>query len=440
MSCTAFNGKPEKWQRGVALPLVAAGLLAMLAIVGLAVDASHALANKTRLQNTTDAAALAAAKVFDQTGDIFTANAAAMSLFDLNADATGNAELKNANDANEITVVIQWSDELNPFVSEGLGPYVRVIATDFELDSSISAVLGITDIGMSASAVAGPSPSIGSACNIAPMVACAKDPTDPSLFGFEIGQPEVLKSSAGGSDALGPGNFQLIRLDCGAGGDCVRENLAGSYGGCATSGAPITTEPGNTVGPVAQGLNTRFGDWSGPMGSFGSDVYPPDVVTSQPNPPLEIQEDKPSTSDVNEGDDPSTPDIIEEYVIVQVQDGETVIINQDNLPNYGWDQYSADVEAENFDWQPPVGVYERRVMALPIAACDGTCTGSCELPVIGFGCFFLLQEMPQSGAEANVFGQFVEGCNANGVPGPAPSAGPDPYLIQLYKDPDSGES
>ena len=53
-----FGGRNR--QRGVAMPLVVAGMAAMLVIAGLAIDSSHAYVNKTRLQNTTDAAALAA--------------------------------------------------------------------------------------------------------------------------------------------------------------------------------------------------------------------------------------------------------------------------------------------------------------------------------------------------------------------------------------------
>ena len=169
----------------------------MLAMAGLALDASHALANKTRLQNTVDAAALAAAKAFDQTDDIFAGNAAALSLFGMNADAAGNHELNAAHDAGEINIVVQWSEELDPFVSVGVGPYVRVIASDFSIDASLTAVLGVTELDISASAVAGPSPTINSACNIAPMVVCAADPADPDLFGFEPNQLEVLKSAAG---------------------------------------------------------------------------------------------------------------------------------------------------------------------------------------------------------------------------------------------------
>lgn len=398
------------------MPLVAAGLVAMLAIAGLALDASHALANKTRLQNTADAAALSAAKVFDQTADIVAANAAAMAVFGLNADGAGNHELNSAFDANEISVVLQWSQTLNPFVSAGIGPYVRVIATGYQLDSSLTAVLGVTDLDIAATAVAGPSPTINTACNIAPLVACALDPSDPDLFGFTPNDVQVLKSGGGDPADIGPGNFQLIRLDC-PGGDCVRENLAGGYDGCLSLGETVETEPGNTVGPTVQGMNTRFGSYSGQM---APENYPPDVVTTQPSPSL--QYDETQDTDTQSG---------------VVQNGTLVT---DATIDYGWADYQFDVANEMYTNPPPEGVFERRVLAIPITSCDGSETGQSTLNVLGFGCYFMLQEVVQKGNEAQIFGQFIQGCTAGGIPGPNPLSGPEPYIIQLYKDPDSDDS
>jgi hypothetical protein len=108
--------------------------------------------------------------------------------------------------------------------------------------------------------------------------------------------------------------------------------------------------------------------------------------------------------------------------------------------DYGWDQYVEDVANNYLDYPPPVGVYERRVMALPIARCDGATSGQATLDVVGFGCYFILQKVKQKGNEAEIFGQFLKGCNAGGAPGPDPTAGPGPYIIQLYKDPDSQDS
>jgi Flp pilus assembly protein TadG len=398
-------------QRGAALPIVAVGLVAMLAVAGLALDASHSVVNKTRLQNTVDAAALAAAKQYDQAADIVAANAAALQIFGLNADGAGNQELNADYDANGIAITIQWSETLNPFVNTGVGPYVRVIASNYDIATSLTAVLGIMEIDIAASAVAGPSPTVNTACNIAPLVACALDPDDPNLFGFSPNQVEVLKSGSGGSSAVGPGNFQLIRLGC-SGGNCVRDNIAGGYDGCVTNGETVETEPGNTVGPTVQGLNTRFGVYTG---SMTPEDYPPDVITTQPSTPLEYD----SASDT-------------------VQQNGTAATA--NTLDYGWSQYIFDVAGGMLTNPPPQGVYERRVLTIPVARCDGTSSGQSTLDIVGFGCYFMLQQMVQQGTEAQIFGQFIDGCTAGGLPGPNPVSGPDPYIIQLYKDPDSGDS
>jgi hypothetical protein len=44
------------------------------------------------------------------------------------------------------------------------------------------------------------------------------------------------------------------------------------------------------------------------------------------------------------------------------------------------------------------------------------------------------------GQDKNIFGQFVKGCLAGGYSGMNPGAGTGPYVIQLYKDPDSIDS
>ena len=401
----------QRSQRGVALPLIAIAMVALLAVAGLALDVSHTLANKTRLQNTTDAAALAAAKAYDQTGSIFDGNAAAMSLFGINAAAAGNQELSTAFGNGEIAITIQWSEELDPFISVGIGPYVRVIATGFDTDATLSSVLGLTDLESAATAVAGPSPTIDNACNIAPMVVCAEDPDDADLFGFEAGQLEVLKSAAGDGSDIGPGNFQLIRLDC-PGGDCVRENMAGDFGGCLATDDTTETEPGNTVGPSVQGLNTRFYQYSGPV---DEDDYPPDVVITSPDPELTY----------DDGTD-----------TVQ-QNGATV--TADDI-DYNFEDYGNDIFNEAYTHAPPLGAFDRRVLALPVADCTDAVSGQGTLDVVGFGCYFLLQPVKQQGNQAQIFGQFIEGCNAGGIPGPDPGSGPGLYIIQLYKDPDSNDS
>ena len=403
-------------QFGVAMPLVVIAMVAMLAIAGLALDSSHAFVNKTRLQNMADAAALAAAKVYDQTTDLITGTAAANSVFGINTDGSGNFEIDGAYDGGDITVIVQWSPTLNPFTPSGIGPYVRVIATGFDMATSLSAVIGITNMGIAASAVAGPSPTIdNTVCNIAPLVVCAND-IDDDYFGFDQQDLMVLKPSPGDHGDVGPGNFKLLRLEC-PGGDCIRDAMAGDFDACATANQPVETEPGVTAGPTSQGFNTRFGVYNGPI-SPGD--YPPDLVVHQTSPPLDTYLDA------------SDNDVI-------TWNGQTVTTASD-IDQFDYSDYlSRNENPGQHDFLAPVGVKGRRVLTMPVADCSGDEAGQSTLEVKGFACYFMLQQIG-GGQDKNIFGQFVDKCVASGAPGMDPGAGPGPYIIQLYKDPDSGDS
>ena len=157
--------------------LVAVGIAALILCAALALDVGHTFLNKTRLQNTVDAAALAAAKELDNTGDTTLATAEAMQAFGNNAAAAGNSELNASygGGSGDIQVTIEYSATLPPFTpGSATGPYVRVRATGFVLPAWFATVGGITEKTVSASAVAGPRTlTVGSTvCNIAPMMVC----------------------------------------------------------------------------------------------------------------------------------------------------------------------------------------------------------------------------------------------------------------------------
>lgn len=404
-------------QRGSVLALFALSMISILALVGLALDGAHAYVNKTRLQNTVDAAALSAAKTLDQTSDSALATAEALAMFSQNAGNNGNGEMAAAYAAGNIGVAVQFSATLHPFVSGSVpAQYVRVTATNFTLPAWFIRVLGYNDNIVGASAVAGPSPTLGTGCNLAPMMVCG-DPAAPpeDNFGYELGEVMVLKTSTtNGTWEVGPGNFQLVRLG-GAGGAIVRENMAGSYASCLTTGNTVPTEPGNTVGPVVQGLNTRFGDYLGPMGGTESQ-YPPDVVVDSPTPALTYDAD---TDTIFFGAEPV-----------------------DGAPDpdfFDYEDYQAAVASGAYDYAPidegGTGVFGRRILAAPVGDCTNTVNGQGDVPLLGFLCYHLIQPAVQQGNESYIFGQFIDtGCPITGRPGPAPVAGPGPYVIQLYKD------
>ena len=403
-------------QKGAIGILVVVGMVALLAMAGLALDSSHAMLNKTRLQNAVDAAALSGAKELDLTGaDVFLARDAVEATFTANGASAGNNEMGEAFADGTIQLEVQFSATLDPFVPGTIpAEYVRVRARNFRLNVWFATIVGATEKVVAASAVAGPSPTINTACNIAPMMVCGDPDAGAPFWGYAAGEPDVLKTSTNSSE-VGPGNFQLIRLGDNTGGADIREAMAGAYDGCASGGDVVETEPGNTVGPVVQGINTRFGSYSGPMGGSES-VYPPDVITQQPSPLVSYDSD---TDQMYQG---------------------TTLIESDQDLTYNYGQYETALSLHSYDYAPPVGKYLRREIALPIGNCSGTTNGAGEVPVLGFGCFFLLQEAQMKGNESHIYGQFIRDCNAGGLPGPAPIDGPGLYIIQLYKDPDSPEA
>lgn len=418
-------------QRGVVVVLVAIALSALILTAGLALDMGHAFLNKTRLQNTVDAAALAAAKALDDTGDIADAQAEALDAFARNAAATGNRELSIAYGGGDgdLNVVVEFSATLPPFETGAPnGPYVRVRATGFTMPAWLVRVGGIFEKTVSATAVAGPRTlNAGSTvCNLAPMMVCGS-PGGPGMWGYELNQAVVLKNAApGGPSTVGPGNFQLIRIG-GPGGSLVLQNMAGSYGACLVGGGTVQTEPGNEVGPVSHGLNTRFGRYQGPVNAT---TYPPDVIVDSQSPELtarpRVSSDLTQGYDVYQGANRITPSNIQQLL-------------------FDYQEYQQQLrDSANFDYQPVteggIGAFGRRILTVPVGDCSGAAGGATTVPLLGFACFFLLQPVDGGGRDSFVFGQFVDDCTVNGTPGPSPVAGFGPHIIQLYDDPTSNDS
>jgi Flp pilus assembly protein TadG len=410
----------QRQQRGIVAVLVVIGLLALLAMVGLALDTGHLVLNKSRLQNTVDAAALAAAKVLDQTGSESQATAAARSVFDLNA--ANQPELSRVLSGADITV--QYSNTLSPF-APGSTPanYVRVFADNFTMWTGFAALVGVQNTSTAATAVAGPSAPIGpgEACDLVPMMVCGdRDAGEERDWGYSRDNVTLLKIASNAPSGVGPGNFQLIRLG-GPGANILRQNLAGGYDDCVEPTNTVETEPGNAAGPTAQGLNTRFGEYQG--GGMNPANYPPDKIITEPSPGLDVAADGLTVVLQGNGQGNGTP-----------------IMNYAQDVSFTYDDYkgaSADPANQN-----NLGEFRRRVLAVPIVNCSTVVNGQGTLPVLGFGCFFLLQRVVQRGNENFVYSEYIERCAADGAPGPAPGpvGGPGIYKIVLHNDPASPDS
>ena len=402
-------------QRGISIVLIMVALVALLAVGGLALDVSHALADKSRLQATVDAAALSAAKVLDTTGSTTQASAAASAVFTLNANQ--QSELKAAN----ITPTVQFSNTLVPF-SAGTVPayYVKVTASGFSISATLARTVGINNLTMASSAIAGPSPTIDNGCNLAPLLVCGTAPTAGNpLYGYSQGQVVALKLSAGGASS--PGNYNLLALG-GNGANVVRQNLAGDYNSCANLNSTVTTQPGVAAGPTAQGLNTRFGQYQG--GGMNSTSYPPDVITNQPSGTSRLSCSSSSCA-----------------TIVTGPGGGTVITNASQYGAWSYDgMYLPDLQTGTLNNPPPSGVVDRRVLAAPVGDCSTMTGGRTTVNVLGFACLFLLQDVDTSGTGGQIFGEMLPKCQIDGTPGVGPNTGPGPYIIQLYHVAGSTES
>lgn len=377
----------RQYQTGNVVALVTIAIMAILGIGGLALDSGHAMLNKARLQNALDAAALNGAKVLDASQDPAAARTAATDIFLDVLGREGNTELQKLTGAQAL--VIEFSPTLNPFTgSEADAKYVRVkLPQSLVITSWLSQIFGHANYNISASSVAGPSPILTTLCSLAPMMLCG-DPADTTgVYGYQIGQQVQLKLSAGQESDIGPGNFQLIRLSGDdQGGADVRQNLASDFGECVALGESLQTEPGNKIGPTFQGLNTRFGQYTGPFnGPDAQTTYPPDVVVDAPA---------------------------------------------------SYSQYQTGL-ADTSSWDfPETGRPGRRVLAVPIGDCSQTVGGAASVPILGTACVFLTQPTAQQGNLQFVNGEIIKGCQSNGIPGPDPGTGPGLRTIVLYEDPD----
>lgn len=416
-------------QQGAVMVLVVVALAAMLLMGALALDGGHMLVNKTRLQNAVDAAALSGAKTLQQVMGSGNASSlaqdAARETFGRNAAAAGNGELADALGDNLAGVVrVDLSASVyGPFSFPGPADarYVRVSVAALPLTGffwgMLQAAGNTADKAVAAIATAGPSPT--SPCNIAPLMVCGNptqhDPDAGLFWGYQFGDLEVLKGSAGSEPSIGPGNFQLIRLGDGAGGADVRQALAGGIEQCNSVGAAVETEPGNTVGPVSQGFNTRFGQYAGALSNSAGD-YPPDLVTTYTTPRMTY----------NDG----TGQAEYQGETVSSSDGDLSTASASLLDYNDWRQRVADCP----NGCRSDGVFERRMLKIVLGNCTGGSGGQTSVPVLGFGCFFLVQPLPTgSGGDAQIFGQFVSECEGDNLPDIDPVNDGGPQIIQLYK-------
>jgi Flp pilus assembly protein TadG len=256
-------------ERGSVLAIATLGMLALLLAVGLGVDISRLYLAKSELQNAADAAALAGASTLNGSSSGIT-------------KAADRAEqTMNNYQFNKTGVVIPRTNILfavnldGPYMSEGDAAasaknirFVRVATPDSPIGITFTgSVLG-DKRNLAATATAGLSVPINVFCNWIPL----------SVIDYDIpmmpGNVYTIRSAPG--NKVSPGNYQILAVS-GRGGKDVREGLASGVDECAEAGATydVDTKPGVSSGPVRQGINTRFDDYSG--GQVNPTDEPPDT-------------------------------------------------------------------------------------------------------------------------------------------------------------------
>jgi hypothetical protein len=201
------------------------------------------------------------------------------------------------------------------------------------------------------------------------------DPNAPTLI---PGQMYVIRGGPHGS--VSPGNRQILAVG-GSGASVVRENLARGIRECAEPGSTYTTDtkPGVDAGPVRDGLNTRFDEYSAGM---DWQDFPPDVNVKE---------------------------------------------------NITWEQYS-NATPDSANWESPrpghVGVPNRRVVILPIISVSEFDPGRGSVTFWKFVAFFLRSKVP-GGSGGDIEAEYIGERFVFGKGGFKPGGGPvNPQLAQ----------
>ncbi|MDX2034507.1 MAG: pilus assembly protein TadG-related protein [Blastocatellia bacterium] len=248
------------------------GMLSALLAVGLCIDISHFYMVKTELQHAADAGALAGASALNSSATGIR-NAVSLATVTMNKVEFGRANATIA--AGSVTFAVNLED--NDYMSQASAEaspasirFVRVTTDPAPVKVHFARMLLGASVNLTATAVAGQSVPLNVLCGFIPVsVIDYGNPIVP-------GQLYTFRSASGGKNSISPGNYQILAV-AGRGGRDVRIGLAAGVDMCARQGEwyEVDTKPGQTSGPVRQGINTRFDSYQG--GQVNPTDHPPDT-------------------------------------------------------------------------------------------------------------------------------------------------------------------
>lgn len=215
-------------EKGGILPLVAISMVALLGMTALVVDVGGLYLARRQMVNAADAAALAGAQEFLQQPSI------------IEAVARKYAVEFNGADADKVTVeVCQDSNTVT-------------VEAARKVEFSFARALGFSDSSVSARAVA---------LLYNPSVASGLVPFTIPDNAYEEGK-EVTLVRTDWDEEMGPGNFGLLAFaegdrDFDPGAKVIEDRIIHGFDGEVYLGQEIYTEPGQNVGQLRSGVNTR---------------------------------------------------------------------------------------------------------------------------------------------------------------------------------------
>ena len=304
----------RKGERGNVLAYTVLSALFLFLAVGLGVDLSHFYLAKTEMQNAADAAALAGASALTLPNPdrITAAVNRAVSILNTNKYNFNNRAFGADRDKLCTTgqACITFAKDLDGlYVPEGVAVgdpdirFIKVVTPSKPVSVIFASPLLGSSLALDAKATAGLSVPGNVRICIAPLSAVAPNPGESFPAGSEgtcptagiqkytDGTPDcdptkefckgcMYTIRAGPESNPSPGNYQILAC-AGAGGDAVRDALAAYGEGCKCGNVSpgdeigIDTKPGDTAGPVQDGLNVRFDDYKGAVKY--SESTPPDL-------------------------------------------------------------------------------------------------------------------------------------------------------------------
>lgn len=368
-------------ERGSVLALSTFGMLAFLLATGLAVDISHLYLAKTELQNAADAAALAGASALNssQSGIIVAADRAVQQMNNYEFNHT-NVTFPRANVLFAVNLDGTYMNETSAQSQAANIRFVKVTTPQLPVGIFFAAMTLGAKQNVAATSTAGLSVPINTFCNFIPL----------SVIDYDIplapGNTYAIRAGTGNSPS--PGNYQILAV-AGRGGVDVEYGIGAGVDACAGVGETYTvdTKPGITAGKVRKGINSRFDDYQGSQLDPANE--PPDMNVKE---------------------------------------------------NITYDDYQKSMAAAtrnsaNFQGATHAGVWNRRVVLIPIVKLGEYDQGRGTVRFNRFGAFFLKTKAGQ-GNGGDIQAEYIEDRIAvgKGTYNPAGAAG-DPLLAVpvLYK-------